>query len=479
MPIQRASLADLCRFHTVPKQLHAYELTKSKKFVLYGGAAGGGKSRWLRWSLILILLRFFQEYQARKVNVALFCEDYPTLRDRQIVKMTGEFPRGLGELKEYRDLGLAFRLRDKWGGGAILLRNLDEPSKYDSAEFAAAAIDELAKNTVEVFDEIRKRIRWPDLPEDVNMPFLGATNPGGIGHQWVKQYWVTGELPRWLAKYKDQFAFVQAKATDNPHNPASYFEWLNSLPPMMRRQYAEGDWDLFQGQYFQEWRRELHVVKPYTIPAYWTRFVGSDWGEASPWAILWFAVSPEGQVVAYRELYARKEDGYQMNVRAMMELFLKLSGGERYKHKLLDPSCWDSSRGVSIADQCHEAGVTWEKADRARISGWQRVRKYLAWERDESGTLIRPPQLEVFETCTNLIRTLPAQVYDKTNVEDLDSDGEDHACDALRYGLMSLPGRSIVPLEEMDPDYRDAIVRAEHDEREERQARDSGEQFDY
>jgi phage terminase large subunit len=467
---QRVSLSDLCKFHTVPQQLHAYDLTRTKKFILYGGAAGGGKSRWLRWSLVLLLIRFFKAYKAPNVNVALFCEDYPTLRDRQIVKMTSEFPRGLGELKEYRDLGLAFRLREKYGGGAILLRNLDEPSKYDSAEFAAAGIDELTKNTVEVFDEIRKRIRWPDLPPDVNMPFLGATNPGGRGHLWVKQYWITHELPRWLGKYRDQFAFIQAKATDNPHNPASYFEWLNSLPPMMRRQYAEGDWDLFQGQYFQEWRRELHVVKPYQIPHYWRRFVGSDWGESSPWTILWFAVSPEGKVVVYRELYARKEDGYRMDSRSIMEQFLKLSGGEEYKHKLLDPSCFDTVRGVSIADQCREAGVIWEKADRARISGWQRVREYLAWERDESEKLIRAPLLEVFETCPNLIRTLPAQVYDKTNVEDLDNDGEDHACDALRYGLMSLHGRTVVPLEEMGEEYADAARRAAHEERESRNA---------
>ena len=102
----------------------------------------------------------------------------------------------------------------------------------------------------------------------------------------------------------------------------------------------------------------------------------------------------------------------------------------------------------------------------------------LTWERDESGTLIRPPRIEVFETCTNLIHTLPAQVYDKIDVEDLDSDGEDHACDALRYGLMSLPGNTMIPLEVMDPEYLIALQRAEHEEQRDRR-RMGAQEFEY
>jgi len=451
------------RMDPTPRQLDFLEAARRHKYVLYGGAAGGGKSYVLRWWLVDFLCRIFRDFGARHVRVGLFCEDYISLRDRQLSKMKFELPSWLGVFRETREEGYAFHLNEEFGGGILCPRNLDDPSKYDSVEFAAIAVDELTKNTIEVFDQLRKRLRWPGLPRGFKFPFVGGTNPAGIGHGWVKRYWLDRDFPKELEAQADEFVFVPARAQDNPHNPESYYSDLLTLPEPMRRAYAEGDWNLFVGQFFSEWRRELHVVRPYAIPDYWRRFWAGDWGYTKPFCGLWFAVSPEGNVCVYRELYVTQKD-----TQWLAGELKRLSHAERLVYKVLDPACWDPSHGPSIAEQLGIAGWGTTKADNDRTNGWARMREYLAWERNPEGKLIREPQLQVFSTCENLVRTLPALVFDSHNPEDADSDGEDHAPDALRYGLMSRPGRTVVPLEEMPEEYAEALMRLEHAEKRKR-----------
>ncbi|MFZ1007888.1 MAG: hypothetical protein WAN65_13690, partial [Candidatus Sulfotelmatobacter sp.] len=230
--IQTVKFSELFDTKGNHRQDEAFEAVKHFRFVLYGGAAGGGKSWWLRWANIRYHIRLFQQYGFRNTTSGLFCEDYPTLRDRQIIKLTSEAPAWLGELKEFRDLGLAFRLHERFGGGAMLLRNLDDPSKYNSSEFSNIGVDELTRNTAEVFEELRKRIRWPGTvevekrlgmePGSINLPFMGGTNPGGIGHKFVKQYWIESDFPPEMQRIAKQFKFIPALASDNHMNPPNY-----------------------------------------------------------------------------------------------------------------------------------------------------------------------------------------------------------------------------------------------------------------
>lgn len=443
-----------------PRQLEFLQAADAHKFTLYGGAAGGGKSYILRWWLVRFLLHAFGLHGVGNLNVGLFCEDYPTLKDRQLARMAVEFPKWLGIFKETREEGLVFKLHEKFGGGKILPRNLDEPSKYNSVEFAAIAVDELTRNPPEVFDELRKRLRWPGLPEGFIFPFAGGTNPGGIGHAWVKKLWKDRDFPPELESVADQFAFVQAKAQDNPHNPKSYYQDLLTLPPEMRKAYAEGDWDLFAGQYFTEFRRDLHVIQPFKIPAYWERFSSFDWGFAAPACFGWHAVSPDGLVITYREHYVKRT-----STRELARQAVALTGNEKLRYKVGDPSCWDSSRGVSIAEEMAAEGWLMVKADNERVNGWSRVRDFLAWERNPQGEYTRLPLWQCFSTCTNLIRTLPSLPHDPHNPEDVDSDAEDHAPDMLRYGLMTRPRPTIVPLDVLPTEYAEAQMRMEHDAR--------------
>ena len=412
-----------------------------REYILFGGAAGPGKSYVLRWALVELLLTWAgQGY--RNVRVGLFCEDYPSLMDRQISRIKREFPSWLGVLKESRDEGFAFHLDDDYGGGIIALRNLADPAKYASAEFAAIAVDELTKNNRQTFDDLRFRKRWPGIEHS---PFLAASNPGSVGHAWVKKLWVDRDFSGDDSRFDpDSFLFIPARAGENPYLPQSYWDTLNSLPSDMRRAMLEGDWNVFAGQVFSEWRRDLHVCRPFPIPPEWTRWMGIDYGFAAPFCALWFARTPDkATVYIYRELYET-----DLSAREQARRIRLASGGENIQLRLADPSMWArregrsditpkgprATVGNSFAQEYAQERILLSRANNNRLAGKNWVHEALAWLIDPAKRIV-PPRLQVFETCTNVIRTLPALPYDRINSEDVDTDAEDHAYDSLRYGL--------------------------------------------
>lgn len=411
------------------KQREFLQTVLDKDFVLYGGAAGGGKSYILRWSLVYLLTRWYFDTRIRGIRVGLFCEDYPTLKDRHLSKIKYEFPAWLGT---YRETDHEFKLSPEYGEGVISFRNLDDTSKYLSSEFAVIAIDELTQNDQTVFDFLRMRLRWPGIDRP---KFIAATNPGSKGHGWVKALWVDRQFPRELTEYKDRFAFVSAKLADNPYLSPSYVEDMQTLPEHLRKAYTEGSWDIFAGQVFTEWSRDKHIVTPFAIPSSWTRIRSLDWGFSKPYCVLWSAIDQDGTAWIYRELYGATgiNIGSQETAAEVGKNVLNLELGEAISYGVADPACWQKTQSgttqlYSIYDHFREAGVEWQRADNDRIAG-----------KNEVHTRLRDGKLKVFANCVNLIRTLPALVYDDrlTKIEDVDTDQEDHAYDSLRYLLMS------------------------------------------
>jgi len=419
------NLADY--FNPFPRQQAAWQATYDHRYVLYGGARGGGKSKFLRWWLADFLIYQYTTFGLRDVRVMLACETYRDLADRQLTKIRIEFPPWLGKMKETKEDGLAFFLDKGLGGGIIALRNLDEPEKYQSAEFAAIGVDELTKNTLSVFNILRGSLRWVGIPHTV---FLGTTNPGGVGHGWVKSYWIDRIYPKELRDKADEFIFIPSLPADNPNLEQSYWDELNSLPPELSKAWVEGRWDVFSGQAFPTFSTVDHVVMPQNPPEHWTRLRGVDWGSANPWCTLWAAKDPlTGRIIVYNEAYERGMID-SMQARKIVDM---TPPDDRISCSYADPALWSKKevRGIitCTADEYALNGVFLSRGDNDRLSGKRKIDRLLMDLPDGK------PGLMITSNCTNLISELQNLVYSKTRTEDVDTASMDHAYDALRYLL--------------------------------------------
>lgn len=431
-----------------PKQLTAwYELMKPQtKYLLFGGSMSGGKSYLLRWSAVGLLLYYYRKYRIEGVAIGLFSEDYPTLKDRQVSRIQREFPAWLGKVKDSAIDGLCFQLAPEYGSGKILLRNLDDPSKYMSTEFAAEFIEELTRNNEQTFMDLRNRLRYPGIDE---VKFMGATNPGGVGHGWVKKYFIDKNSGD---REQDRFFYVHANAHDNKFISPEYIKQLESLPEQQRKAYLEGSWDVFAGQYFTEFNRTQHVINPF-IPSKDLIIGGLDWGRTKPFAFYLSTVSKvyhtdiDGdtttffRVKTFCEVYGTEKNPHDWSdvIKKQIERF-KLTL-EDVTFVQADPSIFNKSSDLSdsIRDQFYASDNMWrilKPGSNDRIPGWQIMHKWLSLAPDGK------PYWQITSNCAELIRTLPELIHDELDVEDVESTRrrgiDDDAGDACRYMLKSL-----------------------------------------
>lgn len=474
-----------------PKQKAADRLADSVHELLYGGAAGGGKSEWM-------LHRAHRLSRAIPGHATLLLRTvFPELRRslirRSLILFAATPP-------EERPVWRAADKEWRYPNGSVIefgyCETDDDVAQFLSAEYDMIGFDELTEFSLYQYTMIRSRARTTraKLKLGARPHVIAATNPGRRGHAWVKKLFVVGtdygdNVPVWVREPEAgefQFStddkesvareqgwrrigFMPATVLDNPHIDPAYVAHLMSLPGTLKRQYLEGDWDVFEGQYFPEFQRTitlthpertlegvttpewnetvpLHVVEPFEIPHSWPRVRGIDWGFAAPFACLWAAFDENGECYIYREFYATQlTPGQQAEqVKALSVCTAEgLTKKEKIDYTMADPASWSQrGAGQSIAQQWAAAGLHCRRADNDRVAGWNRVREYLRPVirfNDQTWRMEVDVGLRIFSTCTDTLRTLPEMIHDKNNPEDADTTGEDHLPDALRYLLMSRP----------------------------------------
>ena len=403
-----------------PKQ-EAFFLAEAKH-IAYGGARGGGKSWAMRRKFVLLAFRY------AGLKLLLLRRTLPELNENHVLPLQKELHGAV----EYQSTQRAFLFPN---GSRIKLGYCDREAdvfQYQGQEYDVIGLEEATHFTESQMQFLTTCSR--SVRDDFSPRMYYTCNPGGVGHAWVKRLFIDRDYRN--SERSEDYVFIPARVTDNPvlleRNP-QYLETLKNLPETLRKAYLDGNWDVLEGQYFQEFDRSIHVVKPTELPREWKRFRAMDWGYNDPCCVLWFAIAPEGKLFVYRELYLRRTLSSEIAKRVRT-----LSENERIAYTVASPDAWQQrglkgAEGTCIAEVFAKNGVPLLPADNARIPGWQRVRENLA--RGADGT----PNLRIFETCRNLIRTLPALTYDAHDLEDVSDTCEDHAPEALRYGLMSRP----------------------------------------
>lgn len=316
-----------------------------------------------------------------------------------------------------------------FNGSRVVIGGYKDPSdieKYVGIEYDGIVVEEATQLTEDKIDRIRGSLRStkPGWRERMYM----TTNADGPGVKWCKQRFV---FP-WRQGQQGSRRYVEAYYQGNPYLKDTYIRFLEGLRGSLARAWARLDWDAFEGMAFETWNYDQHVVTPFEIPDSWLRWRAVDWGSYNPFACLWFAKQPDiGRIYVYREAYQTGLTDSQQATRILD----MTPANERIAHTYADPaSYWEKKSGEGqtfyTAEEIYRKhNVILTRADNARIAGKRRVDTALSLLPDGR------PGLQVFSTCTNLIDQLSNLVRDETHPEDVDSDMEDHAYDALRYGL--------------------------------------------
>ena len=400
-------------------------LAAPERDVLYGGAAGGGKS----YAMLVDPLR----YAHKKAHRALILRrSMPELREL-IDKSRELYPLAFP--------GCKFREVEKlWNfpsGAKIEFGFLERDAdvyRYQGQAYSWIGFDEITHLPTEFgWNYLASRLRTTD--PSIQTYLRCTANPGGVGAHWVKKRYIEPSKFNTSFIGKDGLTrkFIPARLDDNPYlaKDGRYEEMLKALPPIQRKQLLEGNWDVAEGAAFVEFDPNLHVIEPFHLPVVWERVKGIDYGYAAESCCLWGVVDrTDGTLIIYRELYRKGLTGLDLG-RIITELEDPFS-----VPGVLDTAAWarTGTTGPTVGESLQQLGHKLRRADKNRIQGKIQIHEYLRVQNSGSR-----PKLQIFNTCPNLIRELQSIPLSKTNPEDVDTNASDHAYDALRYLIMSRP----------------------------------------
>lgn len=444
-----------------PQAKQAQFMARPEYEALYGGAAGGGKSD-------ALLTEALRQVHIPHYRAIIFRKTYPQLSelvDRSADIYRPAFP---GAVYNEQKHCWIFPSGAKIYFGAM--QYTKDRTNYQGKRYDFIGFDELTHFTWEEYSYMFSRNRPSNSPlsdEKTRVYIRATTNPGGIGHGWVKQRFITAAEP--MTPITDDYSvvlpdgsvkkltrsriFVPSTVFDNEallQADPMYLANLAMLPNAEKQALLYGSWDSFDGQVFTEWKNDpshyedrqyTHVIAPFHIPAHWKIYRGFDFGYARPFSVGWYAVNEQGVIYRIKEYYGCTDTpntGVKLNPAAIaadikqIEQTDPMLRGRRITG-IADPSIFDESRGESVARMMSKSPnfVWWEKGDNTRLAGKMQFHYRFAF--DSEGY----PMFQVFSTCRHFIRTIPNLVYSSVNTEDVDTSGEDHIYDECRYVLMA------------------------------------------
>lgn len=426
------------------------------KVVIFGGARGGGKSWVVRCKAIILALFW------AGIKIMIVRKTYPELTANHIKPLKATLRIGQkGSIAKYNDSKKEITFKN---GSTILFGYCDSDKdidRYQGTEVDVLFIDEATHHSEEIIKKFMACVRGVNpFPKRIYL----TCNPGGKGHGYIKRIGIDriyeeGENP-------DDYIFIQSLVTDNEalmREQPDYIKQLEALPAKLKQAWLEGRWDVFEGVFFEEFRttpdpqachdagitteealqehRWTHVIKPFDIPKHWKIYRSYDFGYGKPFSICWYAVDEDGCAYHILELYGCTQtpnEGVKWSASQQFDKVVEIEREHPYlKGKKIqgvaDPSIWDGSKGISVAEEADNHQLWFEKGINDRIAGWMQMHERFKF--DENGKAM----LYIFENCKHAIRTIPLMMYDEHKPEDLDTDLEDHICDSIRYFCMMRP----------------------------------------
>ena len=421
-----------------PNEKQKLALAETHRYVGYGGARGGGKSWFVRWKSTLLCLAY------PGIKILITRKTYRELLNNHIVPLLAM----LHGIAVYNKSDKCFKFPNGstiWFGYCA---NDGDLGQYQGAEYDTWFADEAGQFLENWITTIDACVRGAnDFPKRTYF----TLNPGGPSHGYFRRIFIDRRYTE--DEYPEDYAFIQALVTDNvalmKMQPA-YKRSLEKLAPKIRAAWLEGRWDIYEGQFFEDFfdkpdhyqdRQWTHVIDPFEIPAGWKIYRSFDWGYNKPFSCGWWAVDYDGVVYRVLELYGcttTPNEGVKWTPPQVFAEIHRIETEHRWLSGkriigIADPAIWDAETGESIADVAARHQVFFTPGDHKRIPGWMQVHYRLAF--DDNGF----PQMYVFSNCKAFIRTMPLLQYDEHKPEDLDTDGEDHVADEVRYFCMSRP----------------------------------------
>lgn len=449
----------------VPSEKQKLFLEARAKHVAYGGARGGGKSWAVRDKAKRLALSF------AGIKILIVRKTYAELQNNHIDPLKAELPVDVAKYNKQEKIFNFFNGSTIKFGYCASDGDLDQ---YQGAEYDVIFLDEATQLQEMWIKKITACLRGVnDFPKRIYY----TCNPGGVGHGYIKRLFIDrrfedGERP-------EDYTFIQSLVTDNAalmKSQPDYIKQLEALPPKLREAWLYGKWDVYEGQFFEDFRAEpdvekcaeagitldearktgrwTHVIEPFDLNSGdkrgWTIMRSYDFGYNKPFSLGYWACDYDGTLYRILEIYGctkTPNEGVKWSPDEQFKRFRDFENehpwlkGRKIIDSVADPAIWDTSRGESIAETAERYGIYFTPGDNARIPGWMQVHYRLQFDTEGYA------RMYVFKGCNAFIRTMPLMVYSDTRSEDLDTTLEDHCPDEVRYMCMSRPIKPVIPRE--------------------------------